>query len=284
MFMPTTPRKLILNLLLAADGAALTAADAVRACGFFGIRENSVRVALARLGAEGLVASAGRGTYQLGPGAVNVAQALASWRQAESRVRPWSGGWVMVSTGSLGRSDRVALRQRERALALAGLQDLDGSLHVRPDNLQGGAAGLRERLRHLGLPDQAPVFAAHDLDPAMDARARTLWQGQALSAAYAQTMHTLAAWLARAHELEPEVAARESYLLGNEAIRQLVYDPLLPEPLVDTSRRRSFIESVIAFDEAGRQIWRAVMPGLHGRASSPFFTAPHQHDPISLPH
>lgn len=269
MFMPTSPKKLILNLLLAADGAPLTAADAVLACGFFGIRENNVRVALARLGAEGLLESAGRGAYQLGPGAQNIAQALASWRQAESQLRPWAGGWVMVSTASLGRSDRTALRQRERALALVGLQDLDGSLHVRPDNLSGGAASIRERLRGLGLAPDAPVFAATELDPALDARARGLWQGKTINTAYARTRHKLQAWLTRAHELEPEVAARESYLLGNDAIRQLVYDPLLPEPLVDTAERRAFTDTVIAFDEAGRRIWRSLLPGLASSRPAP---------------
>jgi phenylacetic acid degradation operon negative regulatory protein len=257
-----TPRKLILNLVRAAEGAPLTAADAVRACGFFGIRENSVRVALVRLGADGLLASAGRGAYQLGPGAVNIAQALASWRQAEAQVRPWSAAWIVVSTGSLGRSDRTALRQRERALALLGLRDLDGSLHVRPDNLEGGACAIRDRLLQLGLPAEVPVFRATDFDAALAARAQGLWEGKALSTAYSQTRRKLMHWLAHAHELEPEVAARESYLLGNDAIRQLIYDPLLPEPLVDTAERRAFTEAVVAFDEAGRQIWRQLLPGL----------------------
>lgn len=281
MFMSPPPRKLILNLLLAADGAPLTAADAVRACGFFGIRENSVRVALVRLSAEGLLTSAGRGAYQLGPGALNLAQVLASWRQAESLVRDWPGGWIMVSTGTLGRSNRTALRQRERALALAGLRSLDGNLHVRPDNLVGGAAAIRERLRQLGLEPEAPVFAAHELEPALDARARGLWQGKTLSKAYAQTRQKLEHWQARSHKLEPEAAARESYLLGNDAIRQLVYDPLLPEPLVDTAARRAFTEAVIAFDEAGRVIWRTLMPNLTSSQSAPAPSSPaphHVHD------
>ena len=261
--MTPTPKKLILNLLLAADGMPLNAADAVRACALFGIRENSVRVALARLSGEGLLASAGRGAYQLGPGAVDMAQALSRWRQAESMLRPWRGDWIMVGTGSLGRTDRTALRQRERALALAGLRDLDGGgLHVRPDNLAGGVPAVRERLRQLGLDPRAPVFVASGLDPTWDMHARGLWEGKALSEAYRQTRLKLEAWLTRAHLLEPEAAARESFLLGNDAIRQLVYDPLLPEPLVDTAEWRAFAHTVLAFDEAGRRIWRALMPGL----------------------
>ncbi|MGC4062998.1 MAG: hypothetical protein QM749_20015 [Aquabacterium sp.] len=65
--MSPNPKNLILNLLLAADGMPLIAADAVSSCALFGIRENSVRVALVRLSAAGMVESAGRGAYQLGP-------------------------------------------------------------------------------------------------------------------------------------------------------------------------------------------------------------------------
>ena len=258
--MPPNPKNLILNLLQANDGAPLSAADAVGSCALFGIRENSVRVALVRLGAAGLIASAGRGAYRLGPQAADLAQELSSWRSSESRVCEWHGAWIMVSTGHLGRSDRTALRTRQRALALLGFKELNDALHVRPDNLLGHAPTVRERLRKLGLELDAPVFAATDLPPELDARARTLWQSEALTSAYRQTRQKLQAWLAHADELEPEVAARESYLLGNEAIRQLVFDPLLPEPLVDTAERRGFTATVLAFDEAGHRIWRERLP------------------------
>jgi phenylacetic acid degradation operon negative regulatory protein len=265
--MPPNPKNLILNLLLAADGMPLVAADAVSSCALFGIRENSVRVSLVRLSAAGLIESAGRGAYQLGPQAADLAEELARWRSSESRVCDWTGGWLMVSTGNLARSDRTALRARQRALALLGFKELDASLHIRPDNLVGHAAGARERLRKLGLELEVPVFAATDLDPALEARARGLWQGKALNKAYTQTRQKLEAWLAQAHDLEPEVAARESYLLGNEAIRQLVFDPLLPEPLVNVAERRAFTSTVIAFDEAGHRIWRQLLPSLQGHVT-----------------
>lgn len=258
--MSPNPKNLILNLLLANDGAPLSAADAVGSCALFGIRENSVRVALVRLGAAGLIASAGRGAYRLGPQAAHLAEELSSWRSSESRVCDWHGAWIMVSTGHLGRSDRTALRTRQRALALLGFKELDDTLHVRPDNLMGHAPVVRERLRKLGLEPEAPVFTATDLPPELDLRARTLWQGEALNQAYRQTRQKLQTWLAHANELEAEVAARESYLLGNEAIRQLVFDPLLPEPLVDVAERRAFTSTVLAFDQAGHRIWRERLP------------------------
>lgn len=261
--MPPNPRNLILNLLLAADGQSLSASDAVAASELFGIRANSVRVALVRLAASGLVASAGRGSYRLGPQAATLADDLARWRTSESRVCDWHGGWIMVSTGALGRSDRSELRARQRALALLGFQALDEALYVRPDNLVGHAAAIRERLYPLGLDTQAPVFAATDLDPARDKAARALWNGKRLNKAYRDTRQRLQTWMDQAHTLEPDVAARESYLLGNDAIRQLVFDPLLPEPLVDVTERRAFTDTVLAFDRAGHAIWQRVLPSLN---------------------
>lgn len=261
------PRQLIQKLLLAADGGELSARDAVAACELFGIRENSVRVALVRLASAGLIEAAGRGSYRLGPSGKDLAAEVATWPLAVQRVRDWNGGWVAVLTGGLGRSDRVALRARDRALAIAGLRELDKGLFVRPDNLAGGVAGLRERLAKLGVEPGAPVFLASEVDAAREQRARALWDGKSLTRAYRQTRHQLEKWLARASDLEPEVAARESFLLGNEAIRQVVFDPLLPEPLVDGAERRAFVDTVIRFDRAGRDIWRdlfrhAAMPAV----------------------
>ena len=119
-----------------------------------------------------------------------------------------------------------------------------------------------ERLHRLGLERAAPVFNATDLDAELDARARTLWQGQALTQGYVQTRQKLEQWLSRWHELELDVAARECYLLGNEAIRQLIFDPLLPDPLVDMQARRDFTQCVLAFDQTGHEIWRKLLPSM----------------------
>lgn len=260
--MAPQPRQLILKLLLAADDGELSARDAVAGCALFGIRENSVRVALARLAGAGLIEAAGRGSYRLGPNGTGLAADVATWPSAEQRVREWQGGWVAVHVGNLGRSDRVALRARDRALALLGLRELDRGLFLRPDNLVGGVAGVRERLHKLGLEEDAAVFLASELDRGRDQRARALWDGKALTRSYRQSRQQLEKWLARAGELELDVAARESFLLGSDAIRQVVFDPLLPEPLVASDERRAFVATVLEFDRAGRDIWRQIFtPG-----------------------
>lgn len=257
-FMPFNPKSLILNLLRAAGGP-LTSREAVGSCALFGIRENSVRVALVRLAASGLIEAAGRGSYRLGPQAKALAHDLSGWRQAEQRVCDWDGGWLMVSTGGLGRSDRVQLRLRERALALSGFRLLSPTLYVRPDNLVGHAVAVRERLYKLGLDEDAPVFSAHDLDTERELAARQLWDSQSLSESYQATRCQLEAWMADANDLETDVAARESYLLGHAAIRQLVFDPLLPAPLVDVDARRAFAQTVQTYDRMGHAIWRQLL-------------------------
>ena len=268
--MTLSARNLILNLLLATEGRGQTAREVIASCALFGIRENSARVALMRLAADALIEPTRRGAYRLGPRAAALAGDVATWRTAEERVRDWSGGWITVHVGALGRSNRVALRARNRALAMLGLRELDRGLHVRPDNLVGGVAEVRERLHKLGLDDAAAVFVATQFDPAREARACRLWDGSALTRTYRTTRRGLEKWLAGAATLEPENAAREAYLLGNEAIRLLVFDPLLPEPLVDVAERRAFTAAVLRHDEAGRACWRRLhLAAGDGEAAPP---------------
>ena len=88
--MEPNPRHLILKLLLGSEGAPLRTKDAITACALFGIRDNSVRVALARLSATGMIEAEERGAYRLGPNATELADEVRAWRKAESRVRKWN--------------------------------------------------------------------------------------------------------------------------------------------------------------------------------------------------
>ncbi|HVT34593.1 MAG TPA: PaaX family transcriptional regulator C-terminal domain-containing protein, partial [Nevskiaceae bacterium] len=210
--------------------------------------------------------AAGRGAYRLGAAAMQLAGEVAKWREGEARVRPWNGDWLAVHTAPLGRRDRAAARTRDRALDLLGLRELDPGLYLRPDNLAGGAARARERLLALGLEAQACVFVASAFDAAREQRARKLWDGAALTRRYLQGRARLDSWLARADELDHEVAARESYRLGDAAIRELVFDPLLPDPLVDTRARAAYTQAMLKFDRAGHAIWRTLaQPPATGR-------------------
>jgi phenylacetic acid degradation operon negative regulatory protein len=209
-----------------------------------------------RLASARFIESAGRGEYRLAEGAENLAREVASWRDAEQRVCRWGGDYVAVHTGALGRSDKSALRRRTRALAMLGFAEVERGLHVRPDNLRGGVDSVRSRLYALGLEAEASVFQGGAFDDEREARIRTAWDGAALTASYVKTRRQIEQWLNRAPDLELEVAARESFLLGSRAIRQIVYDPLLPPPLVDVGERRAFVDAMKEMDRDGRRIWR----------------------------
>lgn len=266
--MTLEPRHLVLNLLLGTAHRRLSAREAIASCALFGIRENSVRVALARLAARGMIEAVERGQYRLGPNAQALAGDVAAWRDVEHRVRHWDGGWIVVHVGALARSDRTALRTRERALGLLGLRELDAGLFVRPDNLAGGVSAVRQRLARLGLGAEAAVFVAHELDDARGDRAAKLWDAAELDRGYRATRELLESWLARWSADKPslsiEAAARESFLLGNDAIRRIVFDPLLPAPLVDVDERRAFVDAVRRFDSVGHSIWRRFLLAATG--------------------
>jgi len=270
--MKVNPKNLLLDLMLAAGDKPMTARDAISACSLFQISENSLRVTLARLSAAGYIEIAGRGAYRLGPAATDLAGDVATWRTMEARLRPWRGGYVVAHSGALGRSDRMALQRRERALQMLGFRPFERGLHIRPDNIGADIDEVRQRLYKLGLDRQAAVFRADDLDPERAAMVRHLWDGAALTKSYRQWRDELERWLAGANGLALDVAARESFLLGGRAIHHLVFDPLLPEPFVDTSERHAFIQAVHRFDEAGRAIWNRFFASIAEAPSSLPFT------------
>jgi phenylacetic acid degradation operon negative regulatory protein len=247
----------------------------VDAAALFAISENNVRVALVRLASEGLIEAAGRGEYRLAAPAEDLAREVASFRDAEGRLRRWEGGYVAVHTGALGRADRRALRRRTRALSMLGFAELERGLAVRPDNLRGGVDEIRSRLVALGLDATAAVFSAGSFDAEVEKRARALWDGGALSASYRKTRTEIERWLERAPRLPADSAARESFLLGGRAIRQIVYDPWLPPPLVDEDERHGFVQATLEMDRAGRKIWRAFFRAGSRGDASPTERRPH---------
>ncbi|MDP2371543.1 PaaX family transcriptional regulator C-terminal domain-containing protein [Rhodoferax sp.] len=281
-------KHLVLDLLLALGEKALTAREAVSAAALFGITENSLRVTLARLCAAKLIEATERGAYRLGYAATRLAGDVASWRTVEQRLRPWDGDYVVVHSAALPRSDRPALRQRERALQMLGFRELQHGLHVRPNNLEHDLDAVRQRLYTLGLDRDAAVFLGSGFDTTQQQALTQLWDGAALNASYQTQRIELLAWLERSDQLSTARAARESFLLGGQAIRHIVYDPLLPEPLVDTAQRHAFIRAVHQFDADGRAIWarffESIAPTSSAKANhAPRATAQAVHCPSPSP-
>lgn len=253
--MKITAKRLILGLLLGRQGQPLSVREIASACALFGVTENNVRVTLARLSADGSIEQKERGAYQFGVATRDTAQELNAWHQADQRLCHWAGGYICVHTAGLGRSDRRALSQRERAFEMLGLRELTRGLFIRPDNLHGGAAALRERLYRLDVEREAIVFTGQDFDPPSASQIKSLWNREQLNRRYREQQQALAAWLDRYSTLTPDVAARESYLMGATAIRELIFDPWLPDAWIDADARRRFVATVKRFDDTGQAIW-----------------------------
>jgi len=270
-----TPKSLIVDLLSTLPAEAEPRSMPVRALvaagELFGIAANALRVALARLLAAGVVERDERGRYRLGPAGRAVGGQVAAWRRAEERTAAWDGGWVAAHTAGLPRGRDA--RRHARALRLLGLRSLAPGLEVRPDNLAGGAPGVRGQLRALGLPPHAPVFRMDGLEPPLEARARGLWDVEALRRGYAEGERALAESAGRLAHLPPEEAMAETFLVGGRVLRQIVLDPLLPEPIAPVAERRALVRTMREYDRLGRSCWAPFL-AAHG--------APHRRGPVDL--
>lgn len=256
--MVLSSKSLVLNLLSSLRGRAMPVRALVSAASVFGIADETLRVALARLLASGMVQRDERGLYRLAEKTRPVQSQVESWTDIEQRLVPWTGAWVAVHTGGLPRSDRKAARRRARAFEFLGFRELEPGLWIRPDNLRGGVAASRLRLHELGLEDSAPIFRITDLG-AVEERAAKLWQVDELRNSYRRTRGDLERSAARLAKLPRARAMAESFVLGGKAIRNMVFDPLLPEALVPVAERRAMIEELKRYDKLGRQCWREFM-------------------------
>lgn len=263
-----TAKSLILDLLLASKGRPISAKQAITACGIFDISVNNTRVALVRLSAEGLIEAAGRALYQLTEDAHKLADHVASWRSRSLAIRPWSGGYIMVQADKLPRNEAKQQRTRDRALLMLGFRPLNQQLYIRPDNIETCVADVRQSLYRLGLEQSAPVFFASEFDTELEGRIKGLWKIEEIEKNYAHLQKKMSTWIQRHHLLEPEVAARESFLLGGAAIKHVLYDPFLPEQWTDTQARREFLNVVQELDQTGQEIWLKYWESLDLRPAS----------------
>jgi phenylacetic acid degradation operon negative regulatory protein len=250
-----SPRSLILDLLSTLRGGSMPVAALVAAGALFELAENSMRVAVARLLAGGQLERDERGRYRLGAGAEPVDRRVRAWRRIEERTRRWDGGWIGVLAAPGSARRRRGESPGARARRLLGFAPLEGGLALRPDNLRGGVAETREDLEALGLEEGALVFGIDEFDPVTDARARGLWDAAGLAEGYARSLRDLESSAAQLPRLGEAEAMVESFLLGGRVIRQLVLDPLLPDPVAPCGERRALVEALRRYDRLGRRAW-----------------------------
>ncbi|MGB5811168.1 MAG: hypothetical protein WBG86_11595 [Polyangiales bacterium] len=256
--MRLTARSIVVEVLSVASTGympALRVGLIIESCALFGFTSNTVRVALAKMRAEGMVVSTQRGLYALGPAAHPVNDQVLGWREAGRKTIAWDLSWVAANTGHMPRSDRPEYRRRVRALKFLGFRELAQGLHLRPNNLEAGVVGVRQKLARLGLED-AIVTRLDELSAQDDERARNLWDTDAIVAQCHAWVGKLSASRAKWQDQPLTTTTREAYLLGREVIRAIVLDPLLPEPLVASESREKLIEAMSTYSNEGLTLWR----------------------------
>lgn len=248
-------RKLLLKLLGSRDNIQMNASAAVRVGALFGISENNIRVTLTRLQSAQLISLVERGYYKLGDKGIRFAKEIHQWREDENGLVTWQDDWVVAQTSTLPKSDKKQHRNNERALKLMGMKKLANDVYLRPNNFSGGADEVRDKLYALGLSSKTLVFSANNFDSRTQSKAMGLWRHLNLETFYDEGCSEIEKSLARLPSLPLEEATKESYVIGDRALYNVVFDPLLPTPLVDVAMRERYRNLVKRYDDAGAQIW-----------------------------
>ncbi|MFN2425829.1 MAG: PaaX family transcriptional regulator C-terminal domain-containing protein [Candidatus Binatia bacterium] len=252
--MKPRPKSVVLDLLSTLKGHSAPVRFLVAAAEIFDIDPNATRVAITRLLSGGLIERDERGAYRTGAAASPILNRLNSWRRMQTRTRPWDGSWIGATPDGCAASKEERLIGI-RAFEFTGMREFAPGLWIRPNNLDGGLEAAREALITLRLNPGCPVFTIGDFDEAGEARARALWDAAAIRELYRSLSLELERSAAQLPNMDERRAMAECFLLGGEAIRRIVLDPLLPDAIVPTVERDNLVHAMVAYDEVGRRVW-----------------------------
>lgn len=253
---------LVLSIADSVSRPVLGTAQLIAAGELFGVDSRAIRVALTRLTRTGVLTQRERGRYGLGPKGDRMHAAVVAWDTLEETVKPWTGGWVAVHTGPLKRTNKTAVRNRERAMRLKGFVALEPGLWLRPDNLSGSIDDMRAALVALGLDESARVLSVTQLTPSSPELIARMWNRTRLERGYRQSIERLERSAARTAKLSVADAARETLLLGRATTADILTDPLLPEEMVDVELRRRLNAAMRDYNRLGRAAWKAFYASL----------------------
>ncbi|MCX2934598.1 PaaX domain-containing protein, C- domain protein [Mycobacterium sp. CVI_P3] len=203
-----TARSVVLSVLLGAHPAWATSAEMLRLTSDFGIREQTLRVALTRMVAAGDLVRSDDG-YRLSD------RLLTRQRRQDDalhpRTREWDGSWITVIITAVGMDARARAALRN-ALQIKRFGELREGVWLRPGNLDDELpAEVAGRVR---------VLHARDDDPAE--LARCLWD--------------LPGWARTGDRLLDDIAAAGDvpgrFRAAAGIVRHLLTDPVLPEELL----------------------------------------------------
>jgi phenylacetic acid degradation operon negative regulatory protein len=250
-----TAKRLILSLLSSPELKEIDVIYLIEWGKIFNIDPPATRVAIGRLVKQGLIAPVSRGKYTVGPNAEIMAQKASSWQGAEGKITSWSGHWIVAHTADLGRTNKTAVRTRERSLGLNGFSALVAGLWCRPANLKESLQQTKDRLVAMGL-EQKTIVMRCDGFPEIEMDAlRQLWPIENIEAEYQGATDLMLKSGGNLHKLETNDAARETFLVGESVIKKINADPMLPEEMINADARRKMIHQMKDYNELGRAVW-----------------------------
>ncbi|WP_319435075.1 PaaX family transcriptional regulator C-terminal domain-containing protein [Mycobacterium sp. RTGN5] len=203
-----TARSVVLSVLLGAHPAWATSAELLQLTSDFGIREQTLRVALTRMVAAGDLVRSDDG-YRLSDRLLNRQR-----RQDDAlypRTRDWDGRWITLVITAVGMDARARAALRN-TLQIKRFGEIREGVWLRPGNLDDELpAEVVERVRVLYAIDDDPV----DLT-------RRLWD--------------LPGWAGTGRRLLDDMAAAgdvpERFRAAAGMVRHLLTDPVLPADLL----------------------------------------------------
>lgn len=248
-------KRLILSVLSQPNLYETHIGQLIRWGGLFNHAPATIRVTAGRLTKQRLLDSTDRGIYRIAKAGEALQQTAAAWTSILDRIGEWDGQWLCIHTAHLGRSDKTAIRARERAFRLMGFERLVSGLWCRPANLTEQASESLHRLIALGLEPDAVLLHMKDSNLCASVDPFSLWQRDRLEARYREMIDLLEASQLRLEQLDMAAAMRESFLVGEHVIRQINADPLLPEEMIDASLREQMIAKMQSYDAYCHPLW-----------------------------
>ncbi len=248
-----TPKSVIVGMIQAADNRAMPVKIIVSAGKIFGFTENTVRVAITRMLREGSIESDERSLYRLSGSKKTFSRYIGSWKRGEQRLRTWEGCWIcsLTNKGVVRRS-----ADTKRLFEIAGFKEGLPGLQVRPDNLSISIKTLESLLAQFGNTENEEIFIVKEFSEKLTEQwIRYLWPVDKIIEAQQVFLHKIEQSAERIEKLPIENALVESFLIGSEAVRLLITDPLLPAEIMDNTSRVAVTRAMMAYDDIGKRIW-----------------------------
>ena len=234
----------------------------------FGFNENQMRVSLSRLVARKTLENFKRGYYRMTDVTDPINDFVERWRMGEKRRRSWiEGQWicVYVPTAQETSENNKAIW----ALSNNGFRVLTDNLWIRPDNLSSTGDEMASRLQLLGLPKAAVVLSSAHITESCEEVWFRFFDTAQLDKNYNEMRRQLESSMTGLQNMPIDEAKQESFHLGGEAIQLLVKDPLVPEQRHKPFSRQALWQSMIQYDQAGRQVWAHNTTVSEGAAELP---------------